>query len=246
MTTADDNTLTGVTVTDVAAAFAVGLGGAALGPFRPSPGPAAERWGLGVGEAAASLPWMPGPVRGLARRLNRFGSVVVSPGGIEYDGDEADWSAVTEIRSRRLIGYLLTDAVAKQVDRLPVWRFPGRGLIVSSLSRAALTAVALAADLRLDSGVSTVCVPSEVHYRGLLRTKQMSAGLPATLILADPAVGDLVESTARAHGVPVQMAEDDPFEDAVLRATGIRLAAARVAALLGGLRVPQTGTRSSA
>lgn len=246
MTNAHNGSLTGVTVTDVAAALAVGLGGTALEPFRPAPGPAAGRWGLGVGEAAASLPWMPGPVRGLARKLNRFGSVVVSPGGIEYDGDEVDWSTVSEIRSRRLIGYLLTDAVAKQIDRLPVWRFPGRGVIVSGLSRAALTAVALAADLRLDSGVSTVCVPSEVHYRGLLRAKRLSAGLPATLILADPAVRDLVESTARAHGVPVRMADDDPFEDAVLRATGIRMAAGRVAAVLGGLWVGQTGTKSSA
>ncbi len=241
----DERPLTGATLGDVAAALAVGIGGAALGPVRPAPGPATGRWGVGVGEAVAKLPWVPGPVRGLARRLNRFGSVVVSPGGIEFDGDEADWSAVSEIRTRRLVGYLLTDAVAKQLDRLPLWRFPGRGMIVDGLGRAALTAVALAADLRPDRGVSTVCVPCDVSYRGLLRDRQMSAGLPAALVLADPAVRDLVESTARAHGVAVRMADDDPFEAAIARATGIRRVAGRAAAVLSALS-GQTATRSSA
>jgi len=215
----DERPLTGATLGDVAAALAVGIGGAALGPVRPAPGPATGRWGVGVGEAVAKLPWVPGPVRGLARRLNRFGSVVVSPGGIEFDGDEADWSAVSEIRTRRLVGYLLTDAVAKQLDRLPLWRFPGRGMIVDGLGRAALTAVALAADLRPDRGVSTVCVPCDVSYRGLLRDRQMSAGLPAALVLADPA--------------------------AIARATGIRRVAGRAAAVLSALS-GQTATRSSA
>lgn len=250
MATADD-TISGdispadITIGDVLAAFAVGIGGAVLRPVRPGPGPATGRWGVGVGEAAAGLPWVPGPVRGLARQLNQFGSVVVSPAGLEYDGDEVDWSKVTEIRSRRLVGYLLTDAVTKQVNRLPLWRFPGRGLVLKALSEAALTAVAVAAGLKLDSGVFTVCVPAEVQYRGLLRGKQMSAGMPAALVLADPAIRDLVESTARAHGVPVRMADDDALEVAAQRAATIRYLAGQAAAAVGGL-LGQTGTRSSA
>ena len=51
-------------------------------------------------------------------------------GTIEFDGDEVEWSKVTEIRARRLVGYLLTDAVTKGVDRLPLWWFPGRGLVL--------------------------------------------------------------------------------------------------------------------
>lgn len=104
---------------------------------------------------------------------------------------------------------------------------------------------AVAAGLRLDRGVFTVCVPAEVQYRGLLRARQMSAGMPAALVLADPAVRDLVESTARANGVPVRMADDDALEVAARRAAAIRGLAGQAAAVVGAL-LGQTGTRSSA
>lgn len=218
---------------DITAAFAVGIGNAVLGPVRPEPGPATQRWAVGVGEVAASLPKMPGLAREIARQLNQFGSVVVSPGGIEFDGDEVTWSKVTEIRARRLVGYLVTDAITKQVDRFPLWRFPGRGLVLSGLSHAALTAVAVAADLKLDRGVFTVYIPAEVHYQGLLRAKDIQPGVPAALVLADPAVRDLVEETARAHGIPVLMADDDALEVAAQRAASIRSFVAGIGALVG-------------
>lgn len=220
---------------DVAAALAVGVGSAVLAPVRPGPGPATDRWGVGFGEIAA--PRVPGPLRGIARQLNQFGSVVISPAGIEFDGDEVAWSKVTEIRARRLVGYLVTDAITKQVDRLPLWRFPGRGLVLNGLSQTALTALAVAAELRLDSGVFTVYIPAEVHYRGLVRDKDMTAGLPAALVLADPAVRDFVETTAAAHGIPVLMADDDALELAARRAAAIRAAVGRavsVVAVLAG------------
>ena len=202
-------------------------------PFRPDPGPSTERWGVGVGEVAANLPKMPGLIRPVVRQLNQFGSVVVSPGGIEFDGDEAAWAKVTEIRTRRLVGYLLTDAVTKQVDRLPVWWFPGRGLVLTGLTHTALTAVAVVADLHLDRGIFTLYIPAEVHYRGLLRAKDIQPGVPAALVLADPAVRDYVEATAHAHGIPVRQADDDALEKAVQRAAVIRYGIARIGALVG-------------
>lgn len=213
-----------VSVLDGAAALAVGIGTTAMKPFRPDSGPATRRWGVGVGEIAASLPKMPAPLRHLARQLNQFGSVVVSPCGIEFDGDEVAWDKVTEITSRRLIGYLLTDAVTKQVDRLPVWWFPGRGLVLQGLTRTALTAVAMAADLRLDRGVFTVCIPAEVVSKGMIRTNRMTPGVPAALVLADPAVNDYVTDTAAAHGIPIRHADDDALEIAAQRAAKIRSA----------------------
>lgn len=223
-----------VSVGDVAAALAVGIGGAVLAPVRPGPGPAIQRWGVGFGEVAAGLPNLPGPVRRIVRELNRFGAVVIGPEGIEFDGDEVAWSKVTEIRAHRLVGYLLTDAVTTQVDRLPLWRFPGRNLLLDGLSQAALTAVALAADLRLDQGVFTLYIPAEVHYRGLVRSKEMTAGLPTALVLADPAVRDLVETTAAAHGVPVRMSDDDALEVAAQRAAVLRAMVTGVASVLTG------------
>jgi hypothetical protein len=203
-----------------------------LKPVRPEPGPATERWGVGVGEVAASLPRLPGLIREIARQLNQFGSVVVSPGGIEYDGDEVAWSKVTEIRTRRLAGYLFTDAITKQIDRLPVWWFPGRGLVLTGLTHAALTAVAVTTDLRLDSGAFTVYIPAEVKSMGLFRTGQMSPGIPAALVLADPAVRDFVETTAQAHGIPILPADDDALEQAARRAAMIRYGVKKVVELL--------------
>ena len=219
---------------NVVAALAVGIGDAALKGFRPKPGPATQRWGVGVGEVAASLPRMPAPVRGLAHQLNKFGSVVISPDGIEFDGDEVEWSTVTEIRARRLVGYLLTDAVTEGVDRLPLWWFPGRGLVLRTVTQTALTAVALAADLHLDRGVFTVYIPADVRSRGRLRSKQISPGLPAALVLADPAVRDCVEATAKAHNVPVLMADDDALEVAARRAAVIRSVIGSIGALVTG------------
>ncbi len=210
------------------AALAVGIGQAVMAPIRPQPGPATHRWAVGIGEVAASVPKLPGLMRSLARQLNQFGSVAVSPGGIEFDGDEVAWNRVTEIRTRRLVGYLFTDAITKQVDRLPVWWFPGRGLVLSGLTHVALTAVAVTADLQLDRGVFCVYIPAEVESKGIFRTSKMSPGLPAALVLADPAVRDCVEATADWHGIPVRPATDDALEQAVARAAVIR-------AVLGGL-----------
>ena len=234
-----------VSPADTVTALAVGIGQTVLKPVRPEPGPATRRWGVGVGEVAAGLPKLPGLVRGIARQLNQFGSVVVSPGGIEYDGDEVAWSKVTEIRTRRLVGYLFTDAITKQVDRLPVWWFPGRGLVLSGLTHAALTALAVAADLRPDRGVFTVCIPAQVKSKGIFRAAEMSPGVPAALVLADPAVRDFVEATAAAHGIPVLPADDDALELAARRAAVIRSAVGRAVAV-GAAVFGQAGTKSSA
>lgn len=217
---------------DAVSALAVGIGRAVIGPVRPEPGPATRRWGVGVGEAAASLPRIPGPVRHLARKLNHLGSVVVGPAGIEYDGDEVTWSKVTEIRTRRLVGYLVTDAITKQIDQLPVRWLPGRRLVLSGLTRTALTAVALAADLRLDNGLFSVYIPAEVESKGVFRSTEMSPGIPAALVLADPAVRDFVAATAAAHGIPLRPADDDALEQAAARAAMIRAAIAGIHAVI--------------
>jgi len=123
-----------------------------------------------------------------------------------------------------------------------VWWFPGRGLVLTGLGHAALTAVAVAADLQLDRGVFTVYIPAEVNSKGIFRTAEMSPGIPAALVLADPAVRDFVEATAEAHGIPVLPADDDALETAARRAAIIRAAVGAFGAVLSG----HAGTRSSA
>ena len=200
--------------------------------LRPGAGPVEGRWGVGLGEIAASLPKLPGLLRDAVRQLNQFGSVVISDGGIEYDGDEAAWTAVTEVRTHRLVGYLLTGAVRKQADRLPLWWFPGRGLVLDGLTQAGLTAIAVAADGRLSGGVFDIRIPAEVHYRGRFRRKDMTPGVPAALVLADPAVRAAVAATAEAHGVPVRPAEHDALDVAQRRAAGIRSFVGRLTSVI--------------
>ena len=69
---------------------------------------------------------------------------------------------------------------------MPLWRFPGRAEVLSGITRTMLTAVVLATGLRLDRGVSTVYIPADVHYRGLIRAQQIAPGIPASAQGAPP------------------------------------------------------------
>ena len=166
-----------VSLVDGATALAVGIGSAVMKPVRPGR-TADPPLGPGLRRFRREPAAVPTLARPLARHLNRFGAVVLSPGFIEFDGREVPWDRVTEIRTRRLVGYLFTDAITRQVDRLPIWRFPGRTLLLDGLTHTALTVAALAADLRLDRGVFTLYLPADVHYKGLVRDKADVPGRP--------------------------------------------------------------------
>jgi hypothetical protein len=94
----------------------------------------------------------PDKLRGLARKLNHFGGVAISEESVEFDGDDVKWSDVTEIRTRSLIEYLFTGGIDKQADKLPPLWFPGRGMLISAISRAALTLLLAAAKQELEGG----------------------------------------------------------------------------------------------
>jgi hypothetical protein len=186
--------------------------------IRPGPGPAVGRWALGVGDTLARV--VPGPavVGDLLRLLNRLGGLAISDGGVEFDGEEVKWSDVDEIEAPKLIGYLLSGALDKQIDKLPVPWFPFRGLALDAASQAALTLfVVIAGDLLGDT--MNVRIPAEVHHRGRLRHHLvLTPGVVATILLADPAVTRSLTETARSHGVPIRPAEHDPLTTAQRRA----------------------------
>jgi hypothetical protein len=127
-----------------------------------------------------------------------------------------------------LIGYLVSDAIDKQVGKLPLPRFPGRGLLLDAVGAAVLTALAAVAGGRLDGGALDVRIPAEVHYRGLLRGKELGPGMLAAVVLADPAVRRCLQATARAHGVDVRPSDDDPVDAAAHRADRIKSAVAKL------------------
>jgi hypothetical protein len=199
-----------------------------LNSVRPKSCPAEERWSLSIGDVVADAVGAPGPVRRVVRLLNHFGGVAFSAQSVEFDGDDVDWSDVTDIRTRNLVGYLLSDAIDKQVGKLPLPRFPGRGLLIGAVGAAALTALVAVARQQLEEGPLDVRIPAEVHYRGILRGKELGPGVIAALVLTDPAVRSCLQETARTHGVDVRASDDDPVEAAARRADRIKSAIAKL------------------
>ena len=202
---------------------------------RPDPGPVVGRWALGIGDMIADHPLTPDKLHWLARKLNHFGGVAISEEGVEFDGDDVKWIDVTEIRTRSLIEYLFTGGVDKQVDKLPLPWFPFRRKVIGAISRAALTLLLAAAKQQLEGGAMEIRIPAEVHYRGLLGTRELSPGMLAAVVLADPAVRQCFEATAEAHDVEILAADDDVMEDADHRAEQIKSALATVQAKIDRL-----------
>lgn len=189
---------------------------------RPDPGPATERWALGVGDMIADHWLTPDKLRWLVRKLNHFGGVAISEDAVEFDGDDVKWADIEEVRTRSLIGYLFTGGIDKQIDKLPVPWFPFRSKVLGAISRAALTLLLAAAKQQLEGGALEIRIPAEVSYDGLLGTRELTPGMLAAVILADPAVRQCFEATAEAHGVSVTRADDDIMDNAEERAEQIR------------------------
>jgi hypothetical protein len=197
---------------------------------RPDPGPVVGRWALGIGDMVADHPLTPDKLSGLTRKLNHFGGVAISEEGVEFDGDRVKWVDVTEIRTRSLIEYLFTGGVDKQIDKLPLPWFPFRRKVIGAISRAALTLLLAAAKQQLEGGALDIRIPAEVRYHGMLRTRELSPGMLAAVVLADPAVRQCFEATAQAHGVKIRPADDDVMEDAEERAEQIKSMLAKLKA----------------
>jgi hypothetical protein len=199
------------------------LDGGVLSVFglRPRPTAIDGRWAVGVGDTLAALIPAPEPLRGLLRLLNRFGGLALSGDEVEFDGDGVQWSDVKEIETHKLAGYLLSGALDKQIDKLPVPWFPFRGLALNAASQAALTVIVATAD-GVFRGAFDVAIPAEVHYRGLFRERTLAPGMLATVLLADPAVREALTATAEAHGVQIRPADDDVLDAARRRARRVK------------------------
>lgn len=188
---------------------------------RPEPGPVSGRWALGIGDMIADHSPTPALLHGLVRKLNYFGGVAISDDAVEFDGDKVEWADVEEVRTRSLVEYMFTGGLDSQIDKLPVPWFPFRRKVIGAISRAALTLLLAAAKEQLE-GATNIRIPAEVHYRGMLRSRELTPGMLAAVILADPAVRACFEATAQARGVTVSPAEDDVIEDADERAEQIK------------------------
>jgi hypothetical protein len=190
---------------------------------RPPAGPIVERWALGVGDLLAEHPRVPKRLRGLVRKLDRFGGLEITPDKIAFDGDDVDWSDITEIRTRHVVDYLLGDAVQAQVERIPLPWFPGRRRLLDALGKAVLTVTIATVKDQLDNRGLDLRVPAEIEYRGTFRRqKTLNAGVIGAVLLADPTVNGCLVATAEAKGVPVRASADEDLADATTRADRLR------------------------
>ena len=190
---------------------------------RPNPGPVVGRWSIGIGDLLAEHPRMPGRLRGLARHLDRYGGLAISEQAVAIDGDQIEWETVTVIRTRSVIDYLLSDAVTRQLDKLPLPWFPGRRKLLDAVSMALLTLLIAAAKRQLDRPDINIRIPAEIEYREQGRRRhELTPGVLAALALVDPAVSQCLEATAGAHGIDVLPADNEVLQSAEQRAAQLR------------------------
>lgn len=194
---------------------------------RPPAGPIDGQWALGVGTVLAAHPRVPGAVRAGVRRLDRFGGLTIARDFLAVDGLQLPWRTIKTIQTVNLAEYLLSGALRREVSRLPLPRFPGRGRVVEAVSSGALTLLFAAAHDQVDRGIE-VRVPAQVDYRGALAGRRsLSPGMFASLLLADPAVNRCFYDTAGAHGVAVQALPSEAA-GAAERAAALRAAFGRL------------------
>jgi hypothetical protein len=194
-----------------------------LAARRPPPGPITQPWELGVGDLLAEHPKVPDRLRGVVRKLDRFGGVAVNPEQVGFDGDEIDWDQVTEVRMRHVVDFLYADAALDQLKSLPLPWFPGRKRLAMALGEATLTLAMVTLEDQLTKVDADLRVPAEIEYRGALRMRRtMSPGVIATLVLLDPAVKGCIVATAEARGIPVRATGDEMLEDATRRAEVVK------------------------
>jgi hypothetical protein len=194
-----------------------------LAERRPPPGPVADRWAFGVGDVFAEHPKVPKKLRGLVRKLDRFGGIEITRQEISFDGDDVEWERVTEVRTRHVVDYLLGDAVQEQVENLPMPWFPGRKRLLDALGKTLLTITIATAKNQLERFDLDLRVPAEIEYKGAFgRSRELGAGVVSAVVLADPAVNQCVLETARARGIPIRSTGDEMLADANERAAAIK------------------------
>lgn len=206
---------------------------ALLASRRPSPGPVQGRWSIGIGDLLAEHPRVPNAARGLIRNLDRYGGLAITEHTIEIDHHAIEWASVTEVRTRNVVDYLLSDALIQQINALPLPWFPGRRRVLDALSKALLTLVVVTVKDQLDRHAD-IRIPAEVEYRGAIRSgRQLTPGILAALVMADPAVNQCLTDTARAHGVSIRPADDGVLNLAGQRADQLRARLGNLESKLG-------------
>jgi hypothetical protein len=179
--------------------------------------PLCDAWGIGLGSVLSTHPGLPENLRGIVGQLDRLGRLEISPTAIGFDGESARWEKVEEVRFASVMDVITSRALEHEAERLtsllpPV---PGRKWLVrQALGVLVALCVAIAGpeydDVMVDgeSGDAfALGVPVSVSYRGVVRRKELTPGVFATLVAAaTPSVSEAIAAVARERGITVIVA----------------------------------------
>jgi hypothetical protein len=191
-----------------AANVVTGLIAAKEGPEVPLHG----AWSVGLGEIVSGHPGLPGNLRLVARTLNRFGYLQISPDGIDVDGEAVLWEKIDEITFAPAVEVLTAGAVQVEVERLTARLppLPGRKWLVRQVVEVFL-ALCRAGHDAVKEGNATgaddtdIGIPVTIVHRGSLRRrKELPPGVFVALAAASiPNVSQAIIAVARERGVKV-------------------------------------------
>lgn len=186
------------------------------------PTPLASKWGTGFGQFLGGMDGVPQLFGPLLGKLDKVGSVSVSPAGVEFDGESVPWQKVTAITLGSPIDAMTSKVAAETVERvrnaLPA--FPGRKLLVRTAVELMIAlGLAVAKPPPGLGGEQDVQVVTSIRYGSGLRKKELRPGIFAILLSAmKPGVAAAIVESSRPHGAAVTV---DPQAKAVARATAV-------------------------
>ena len=171
--------------------------------------PLQSEWNAGLGHLVRATPGFPDRLSRLLGPLDKVAEVRLTPDLIGFDGQEAPWRDVAEVRLAPVADLLSAALLDRELERLvgvlpPV---PGRKWAVRRITEliTGLAVAAVESVMPAPGAGQPLLVTSSVVARGRLgRQRQLAPGLFAAALCATiPEVTDAVRDAADRHGVPV-------------------------------------------
>lgn len=193
--------------------------------------PLESKWGMGFGEFLSGIDGVPKALRPtIAARLDKVGSISISPTTLELDGEAVEWRNVKAITLGSPTDAMSARAATELVDHLRAVlpRFPGRTFVLRQAAEFVIALGLAGVPAQTGADEAPVQVVTSVKYAGRVRQKEIRPGLFAILLSSmKPEMATAVVETSRPFGAVVKI---DPSRRAVARAVAVRDLAQRLRA----------------
>lgn len=186
--------------------------------------PLESRWGIGFGGfLGAGIDGVPKALRtSIGGRLDKVGSIFISPTHLELDGETVEWRNVKVITLGSPTDAMSARAATELVDHLKAVlpRFPGRTFVLRQAAEFMIALGMAGVPTQAGTDEAPVQVVTSIRYAGRVRQKEIRPGLFAILLSSmKPDVATAVVETSRPFGAVVKI---DPSRRAVARAVAVR------------------------